>query len=608
MSSTDLVFDPWTPLGYKRALGPGPGVRTGGRSWIAPTWVGDHARRLQAYKILQAYFDNAARHFLEVDNESDREDRREYGDAAMLVESILDALIGDEQMITVEGADAFDPELPDDADPTERERNTEAERASEREELLHQWAIDEQFALKLIEAEGDAGRLGDGVWTVAWSAAKRRPRIRVYEPGFYFPVLAEGEEDDFPRKVHLAWEIEEGSKQLVRRITWELGPIVPPLDDLGFRLEDENGNFVVREGDIQLADGRWARRYPWNPETDAKGKAIEPSTVTCYMTDATWELNDQSQKVEDFTGARASYRMNDDGQVVNRLDLMIDFIPVVHVPNTPAGQQHYGTSDLMRIVQALDDLGGGDTDLQKSSVTAGTPGYALEGGSLPRERSTSEGSFFGADNGSRGELEWGPGHIMETGEGKLKVLDTANALKALLEYKDALLERISVNGRVPESWLGRVKPSEVPSGIALALSFRPLQSLIAKKRLVRAQKYPLLLKLVQRLFMLGGYIEPGFDNMLNANVSFGAFMPADKVAAVDAVTKLLEKKAISKRTALHILVDAGFPIDDAAEEMRRIEQEDFEGAEAMLAATGNEQAVGDRLGVEPARLPAPPPE
>lgn len=57
-----------------------------------------------------------------------------------------------------------------------------------------------------------------------------------------------------------------------------------------------------------------------------------------------------------------------------------------------------------------------------------------------------------------------------------------------------------------------------------------------------------------------------------------------------------------------MLIEAGLPIEDAAEEVRKIQERDFEGAADLLAATGNEKDVADYLGrdVSTVRPPAPP--
>jgi Tfp pilus assembly protein PilW len=111
------------------------------------------------------------------------------------------------------------------------------------------------------------------VYLLAWSRAKGRPVLKTIDPGFYFPVLTDGslDADDYPQRVHLAWETpadpSTGRKGTLRRVTYELGPIG----------EDSE-------------DSTTTRRYGWS---------TQPSAVTCYLTDAEWDL-DQVDKAGDI--------------------------------------------------------------------------------------------------------------------------------------------------------------------------------------------------------------------------------------------------------------------------------------------------------------------
>jgi hypothetical protein len=146
-----------------------------------------------------------------------RDNRREYGDAKLLADTIRAALIGDEQSIMVEGADKFDP-----ANPT-----AEALQAKEREGFLQNWAEEERFLTKLIETERNAVAMGDGVYSLGWDPGRGRVRLRTWDPSAYFPVITEYQnEGDYPERVHLAWQLpDEGTSKAeirVRRITYEL--------------------------------------------------------------------------------------------------------------------------------------------------------------------------------------------------------------------------------------------------------------------------------------------------------------------------------------------------------------------------------------------------
>lgn len=661
MRDRPYVPDQWGPLSHKQALGKGEQPSRP----EAPSWTGYHARRLTAYVILQSYLDNNSRSFLpvramlsdnrvEIDLEQEkREEHREYGDAETVRDQIRAALLGDAQEIVVADAANFDAELeagpsgepeivkgPDDQPllgpdakpltrplpgptPEELEENAVFERAAEREDWMREWADLEQLFLQMVECENNAVGLGDGVYVLGWSEKKKRVRLDHYEPDGYFPVLTDGPSGDYPRRVHMAWQVlteddsgivlAEGdtghgteTTRQIRRITWDLGPI--SLDDEGGFVDDADF-FCHRDPETRLlvegaggedADtfvGRW---YPWQLDDDGNpADGEEPSIETCYLTDALWQLTGlRAPSPDDFSNALVTIQRNEDGTMLDRLDLRIDFVPVIHVPNTPARRHHFGRSSLSRAVQLLDDLQTTDTDLQAAAGTTGSPPIWTSG-PAPADSATGQVKTYG------------PGQWFDLGpEGAMHQLDTSKSLDALLKYLEALLDRLSVVVRLPAAVLGRVKPSEVPSGVALLLSFSPMSSMIGELRLTRAEKYPLLLKFVQRLAQVGSGgregigLPPGPTHA--AWVAFGSFLPNDRTAVVEEVTKLLTAKAISRQTAVQLLIDAGFEIDDARDEIDRIAQEDFAGAVELLDATGNEEAVSDYLGVDVVRPAAPP--
>lgn len=97
---------------------------------------------------------------------------------------------------------------------------------------------------------------------LAWDPALGRVRLKSHDPGFYFPVFDDdADPGDYPRRVHLAWEIpadpRRDVKARVRRITYELGPISPAtrshLDHDGRAtrrpLQDGAGNYVLEVRD-----------------------------------------------------------------------------------------------------------------------------------------------------------------------------------------------------------------------------------------------------------------------------------------------------------------------------------------------------------------------
>lgn len=607
LDEREIVFDAWTPISFKRHFGSRKQIGEGA-GFKPPDWTGpEHLRRLQAYAILRAYQDNAGREFF-AGTRTEINDRREYGDAALLVETAVNALLGEDQEIVTEGAEELaleeptapttdadgNPVPPPEPDPEDEARRRDAEAAMNLQEFLRQWATDERLGLKMIEAERLAVGLGDGVYTLGWSPDKKRPRLRVWDPAFYYPVLTDSNEDDFPERVHIAWEVEDddtrnSTKIKVRRITWELGPIEPAEREGTVRRLLGSGDQLF-DGDRRTADGKIERLYPWN-ET--------PSTQTCYYTDATWIVDKQNRTIDDLTESEAVYELDEEGNQIRHQDLHIDFVPVIHMPNTVALLNHYGRSLLATVLQILDDLSSADTDLSAASATTGHPILALSGATVAR------------DKNGRSTLSYRPGEILETGEGRMDVLDTSKALAALMEYIEFLMKRLSTNSRVSEALLGRIKPSEVPSGVALQLGFGPTDALVRGMRLVRSEKYPLMLKFAHRMFLAAqaagedvGEIPPEW---IHTEVVMGSFLPQDVQAAVDQVTKLLPAKAISVETAVRMLMNAGLPIESVLEEIERIQQRDFEAANELFDATGDREQVGQFLGLELAPEPEPEP-
>lgn len=533
----DLIFDAWTPLAFKRPL---DNSGRGGK-WAAPNWVGaDNQRRLMAYKVLHAYIDNAAREFLDGVTDAQRDNHREYGDAAVLRDAVLSALLGNSQSISVsEDTNAI---------ATNDEGVEEDIAATELQQWFESWAEDERLGIKVQEVERDAVGLGDGVYVVTWSQSKERPRLRVFDPGFYFPVLHDENEDDYPERVHIAWEFEEDGETWVRRMTWEL-----------VRLEEPR--------QVTYQD--------------------QPAYYTCLFTDGEWKLSGTGSVtgIDDLTDrGEHRYLTNEEGDEFRDFDLGIDFIPVVHISNTVAVKEHFGQSSLAKVAQILDDLANADTDLQAASGTTGTPPLAVSGVTSNDE-----------------ELSVSPGMIYTLGEsGQMTVLDTSKSLDALMRYADSMMQRLSVNGRVPEAMLGRINANEVPSGVALALSFGPLSAMVGEMRLARAEKYQLLFKFVWRIGRVGG-VAP--DQFRTTTYEFGPFLPNDETATVNVVSRLLTDGAISLEQGVRMLRESGITDRNESDEINDIQRRSFDAANRMLDATGDPQAVYRFLQLNPEDAP-----
>jgi hypothetical protein len=286
--------------------------------------------------------------------------------------------------------------------------------------------------------------------------------------------------------------------------------------------------------------------------------------VTCYLTDAEWLLDDlkNGETLDRLPMGKASYRVRPDGTELNRLDLMIDFVPVVHFANTiPDGGEHWGRSALARVLQALDELAATDSDSSAASATTGTPIIGLAGARLPVDRAT----------GQPKELEVKAGAVWQLGEtGRMDALDTSPQLAELRARVDHLLERIASNSRVTAAGLGTLDATEVPSGYALKLALGPLDALIGMMRLAREHKYRLLFKMVQRLYQAGRAEGWTAGESLSTRLAWAPHTPTDRAAVLEEVVSAFGAGVLSLETAVAMLVEAGYPIKDASQEVARI--------------------------------------
>ncbi|MCX5206764.1 hypothetical protein OG897_35835 [Streptomyces sp. NBC_00237] len=537
------------------------------------SWVPDDAvRRLAAYKLLAAYDSNQAGELATLTGNEAASERREFGDPATFVDTALAHLLGKSQQITVPGAEHAGDE---DAPP-------EAVAAADAQERLRSWAEAELLPLRMQTAERKAVLLGDGVYLLAWDPVKGRVRLKTYDPGFYFPVLDDdADPGDYPNRVHLAWEIPEdprrGVKARVRRITYELGPldvalrVVQDKDGRSRRVAVETSEgIMLSPGDVYRPEtNRIERTYPWTPD--------QVSATTCYLTDAEWDVDDlrHGQSLDDLPLEKARFRTRVDGEVLHRLDVRLDFIPVVHISNTVADGEHFGQSSLAKVMQALDELAETDTDSARASATTGAPIIGLAGARAEVDRVT----------GRPKPLSVEPGTVFQLADGgRMDVLDTSGQLAELRARVEEIRDRAAVNARLPAVSLGTVDPSKVPSGYALQLSLGPLDSLVDTLRLARAHKYSLLLKMVQRIHQAGQ--APGWPvgGCFPARLVFGPHTPTDRTAVLDEVVKGVTAGVFSLETGIRMLQDAGYPIEDARGEAQRIVR--LRGAESRDTPAG----------------------
>ena len=598
-----------------------------------PRWVPIvDRRRLTAYLLLDAYHNNVARAFLNVDpNDPDRQDTwQEYGDIGVIVRRIAAAILGEQPGLVIDGADdpipdvaniRTAPEPPNPAVMTEPEfeiRNVAYEAAvevwraeatqlfdewrelvrlaplkSKRQRWLHKWATDDRVIAKMVENErANVVKFGDGVYVMGWDDVHQRPTIEIYDPNAYFPHLEDVQPAVFPDVVNLTYGFFQPDGQgrrhpMVRRIRYEL------VDITGM---DRETVFLGRPAG-----------YLANPADQRQ---------VCVLTDATWRLEDfRRTDLQTMATAGTYRRMLVDGVSVelNRFPLGYDFVPVVHQPHTLATQNHFGESPLLGIAQLSDELAASDTDESLASRWAARPpftvsGMAQAGGKTEEERRRAN------------QINVRPGFAVKVKEGGgVDVIDMAQSLVAIGARIDKLLKRQSTNIEVPEGLIGRLDASEVPSGLALTLSFTSFDQSTQAARLARDGKNELIVKMAQRIQIhhTGGFpneqgvIEADIE-VYDGRVQFGTFMPQDLAGTVQVITRALDAFAMSQETAIRMLQAEGVPVDDIANELAAIRARMTEQAKQIREALGDRQVVADFLGIildtETSLDPEPDPE
>lgn len=604
-----IIVDQYAPLSHKEIVG--RAGHTIHRAGILPSWVPpEDRRRLNAYLVRASYTANVARYLLP-DGTNDKQMRghREYGDIDLLVQRVRAAVLGDEWSIVADGADddlLAGPDLPDRPeaptgdDPIARRIydvaiaawNDHAEQAfdewaarveaqplaRERQRQAREWAESHQLAARLLEAETDAVSLGDGV-LVLWPQAGDWPLVTAHDPGFYFPELDDDAANEFPATVHLAWAFDhhgpDGTEVRVRRMTWELRSLA------SLRVGEDGEWTALGDGESFDEDGQVGRSMPWHGDGD------DPSTVACWFVDAVWRQadllgrNERHPEVDPFSEEPVEW-------INTGEDLRIDFIPVVHLPNTPTGQAHFGRSIIDNVAQVADDVAQVDNLTMSAASYIGDPTIGVSGVKVGENAAVM------------------PGRVFELGEkGRMDVLDLSGGVDKLGALAERLQDRLWQNGGVPREVIGRALDANM-SGVALALRLAPFAQLIAAMRIGRENKDRLVPRFAVKMAMASEAIEGGPVGELR--IVRGGFLPTDKQQTVEMVSAALGARAISTTTAVGLLVSAGVAIDDAAAEVARIRSEDAETAEQIAAATGSEQLAAEWLGVElPETDEVPPP-
>lgn len=516
-------------------------------------WIpADHLDRLAQYDLFRRLDEGSFAEIL-----TSREDRakfREYGDIGLIVDTSRDAVLGD----------SFGIEVPGSADPSNPG-------AAARLTLLETWAERERYASKLYQGESDAALVGDSVYELR--ADGTRLRLKVHEPEAFFPVW-DSVDGEFS-EAYIAWE-EPNNGQ------WPGAPAAS-LRDLRHRY-----------GDTILF-----RRHYWKVAA-----ADAPAGIAADGRDEVALVSGGWYRIDDIDGERSSaldgltliaYELDSDGNPLEEGDTGFDEIPLFYVPNIETTRQPWGLPECHRVAKLLIDAALDQTDMRENTRYSAFPVLYDE-----KDRPAGRVVPGTAAGQARASEPYKPGQIYN--DRKLGMIDFSNGNKVLLEHERFLIEKALSNSRTTTIAAGFIAtPGEIPSGLALTIALLPLIQKTLPKRQTRRDKLGMLLKHVLRwhqangnpadFFQVVDRLEvPGDDGAptvverrtpaeewpggiwddFTAYPAFGAIVPFDKKQTSEIVRDLLNAGAISAELGIAILQAAGFPIDDAAEEVERI--------------------------------------
>jgi len=494
IAETTKVYDMYAPvLNYKQA------ITSSSRPGVSYSWVPEaHKRRLKYYEMMWSYWNNISRDYRaspESGDTSQNDDLLELGDAEWLSEKIKSKILGSNVQIMVntelleshiktlekllensEEADigevraAIEEKL---EDMKSRKALTPAQEA-----YLKDWWHDNGIYNIINSNESKAGYCGDCVYKVYHDGES--VKLTTYDPGLCFP-------DDYSQIPDISWDLKSKEPVLYRfMLAWEVGA-------------DDSSIHLYREV--------YELRKVGNEKK-------------CYCQKAYYAVSPSSDR--DITD------MNEgdlaEGNTMAWEDIGLDFIPFVWIANNPVqGEEPFGISNLHFSIDMLDNMITAFYDLSENASYLGGATLITTGKAVKFRRDSA-----GTANLA---IKIRPGRMYNIGEdGDITLLDTSKMQDALLKTIEHQEYRFLRNNCIPDVVAGKLKGTDIPSGVALALMMQPLVDKIKPIRQSRYESYAYLFYYVMRMMQEKGdaYEKAIFKgNYPEVSLKFGDLMPTD---------------------------------------------------------------------------------
>jgi hypothetical protein len=363
---------------------------------------------------------------------------------------------------------------------------------------------------------------GDWLWHVIADDMKplgRRIKIMAVDPAAYFPVteadVVEGGDAEKIVKVHLAEPLTIGSNEVVSRMTYE-------------RVFDNDGN--------QTAIMR--SHLIFKPDEWAGTKASPTATVLAP----------------------------------EPLPPEIPAIPVYHLKNIDPTAP-FGSSELRGLESALLGINQTVSDEDLTLAIEGIGVYATDGGA-PRDEQGRETDWI-----------MGPGRVL-TQAINLRRISGATSLAAYGEHYDRLVDAVRAALGASDAAVGKVGTDVAESGIALALQLAPIIAHTKPKDQniidVHAQMFHDLcywLTVYEELPLLMSGEEGSLTPAVLVQPTIGNKIPINRKQVLDDVVamRMTTPALISMKTAVRLLREAGYDLEENELDLVLAENEEFMG-------------------------------
>lgn len=189
------------------------------------------------------------------------------------------------------------------------------------------------------------------------------------------------------------------------------------------------------------------------------------------------------QIVEQFQGEMPVTRPN-----------LLGEIPLVHIKNISMPKEYYGLSDMQDLIDLQREYNEKATDISDVINYQGSPVTVI----------------FGA---KAKNLERGPKQVWSglPADARVEQLQLQGDLGANIAYLDRVKRHMHELADVPEGSLGQMQPISNTSGVALSMTYQPLQSKTQKKRVPYGRGFEQINYFIIRIGQIMGLINVPFD-------------------------------------------------------------------------------------------------